>query len=115
MMKGSEALIIESCQITDLLQHSIQNTLVLLNIDNTLIELAQLLGSPEWCLQFEAAEQKLGSSATEALVNALKFTTTGYVTVSVLLAKQTGRKLVIQLEIEDSGPGIPEEKQQQLF
>jgi PAS domain S-box-containing protein len=51
----------------------------------------------------------------ELVGNALKFTKQGHVKVYAKLAKQHESKLVIRLEVEDTGPGIPEEKKQELF
>jgi two-component system aerobic respiration control sensor histidine kinase ArcB len=51
----------------------------------------------------------------ELLVNALKFTKEGKVLVYTRLAKKEEQNVVIQIFIEDTGPGIPVEKQQELF
>jgi two-component system aerobic respiration control sensor histidine kinase ArcB len=51
----------------------------------------------------------------EMLGNALKFTEIGYVKVIAKLLKKAENDIVIQLEVEDSGPGVPFEKQQELF
>lgn len=51
----------------------------------------------------------------ELLVNALKFTKEGYIKISAKLAKKEEQNIVIQIEVEDTGPGIPPEKQQELF
>ncbi len=51
----------------------------------------------------------------ELLVNALKFTQDGSVSVSVKLAKKEGRNIVIKIEVEDTGPGVPIEQQQEIF
>ena len=51
----------------------------------------------------------------ELLSNALKFTEQGSIQVRVLLAQKRESELVIQCEIEDTGPGIPKDKQADLF
>ena len=51
----------------------------------------------------------------ELVGNALKFTQQGHIKVYATLAKQFESKLVIKIEVEDTGPGIPEEKKQELF
>lgn len=51
----------------------------------------------------------------ELLSNALKFTRRGYVTVTARLGKMESQEVVIQIFVEDSGPGISEEKQEELF
>lgn len=51
----------------------------------------------------------------ELVGNSLKFTNQGYVKVSVKLDKKDEFKIIIRIEIEDSGSGIPAEKQQDLF
>ena len=51
----------------------------------------------------------------ELIANALKFTSEGHISISASLAKKDGRDIVVRLEIADTGPGIPAEKQQGLF
>lgn len=51
----------------------------------------------------------------EMLGNSLKFTEKGHVKVIAKLLKKVRHDIVIQLEVEDSGPGVPLEKQQELF
>ncbi|MCE3045436.1 response regulator [Legionella sp. 16cNR16C] len=51
----------------------------------------------------------------ELVANALNFTDTGFVNVTVTLAKQTGRDLIAQIVVDDSGMGIPKEKQQEIY
>lgn len=51
----------------------------------------------------------------ELLVNALKFTQEGHVKIATKLAQIKGRDMVIQIEVEDTGPGVPMDKQQELF
>ena len=47
--------------------------------------------------------------------NAVKFTDKGSIRINVTLAKQAERKFIIQFIIEDTGIGIPEEKQDIIF
>lgn len=51
----------------------------------------------------------------ELIANALKFTQEGHISVSARLVKQSDHDIVVRLEIADTGPGIPAEKQQGLF
>lgn len=51
----------------------------------------------------------------ELLVNALKFTKEGTVSVSADLYRQDGNNLVIQLVVDDTGSGISLKKQKELF
>ena len=51
----------------------------------------------------------------ELVGNALKFTHQGHVKIFAKLAKKNDSKLIIKIEVEDTGPGIPEEKKQELF
>lgn len=53
--------------------------------------------------------------ALELIANALNFTDSGYVTLSVILAKRHQRELIIKLVVEDSGIGIPKDKQQEIY
>lgn len=58
---------------------------------------------------------RLHRIALELITNALNFTNHGHVILSVLLAKQEDRNLVIKLIVEDTGIGIPTEKQQEIY
>ncbi|KTD63506.1 response regulator [Legionella shakespearei] len=51
----------------------------------------------------------------ELVANALNFTDTGFVTLSAELAKKDEGKLVLKLVVEDSGIGIPKDKQQEIY
>lgn len=51
----------------------------------------------------------------ELVVNALKFTSEGHISISASLAKKNERDIVVRLEVADTGLGIPPEKQQELF
>lgn len=53
--------------------------------------------------------------ALELVANALNFTDTGYVKLTATLAQQDHRELIIKLVVEDSGIGIPKDKQQEIF
>jgi signal transduction histidine kinase len=45
----------------------------------------------------------------------LKFTKEGSVHISVSLAKKEGRDLVLQFSVTDTGPGVPENRQKEIF
>lgn len=51
----------------------------------------------------------------ELISNSLNFTDTGFVKLTAQLAKQENRQIVIKLVVEDSGMGIPKDKQQEIF
>lgn len=51
----------------------------------------------------------------ELVANALNFTDTGFVTLSATLAKKDEGRLVLKLTVEDSGIGIPKDKQQEIY
>lgn len=53
--------------------------------------------------------------ALELIANALNFTDSGSVKLSANLAKQDKQELVIVLIVEDTGIGIPKEKQQEIY
>jgi len=55
------------------------------------------------------------SIVLELLANTLKFTAKGYAFVSVKLAKKQVFNIVVQIIIEDTGIGIPKDKQKELF
>lgn len=59
--------------------------------------------------------RRLYRVALELVTNALKYTHAGHIKVSTKLAKQEQHNLVIKLEIEDTGIGIPSDKQQDIF
>lgn len=47
--------------------------------------------------------------------NAVKFTSSGSVTYNIDLVRQNGSDMVVKFSVTDTGIGIPEKKQQQLF
>lgn len=51
----------------------------------------------------------------ELISNALNFTDQGQVTVIITLAKKQAKKLVIKCTIQDTGIGIPADKQEEIF
>ncbi|MFW2535204.1 response regulator [Legionella sp. 28fT52] len=51
----------------------------------------------------------------ELIANALNFTDSGFVTLLAQLAKRNHRELIIKLIVEDSGMGIPLDKQQEIY
>ena len=53
--------------------------------------------------------------ALELIGNALNFTNQGFVHIRVDLAKKEHRHLVIRINVVDSGIGIPEDKQQEIY
>ena len=58
---------------------------------------------------------RLHRIALELISNALNFTDDGHVTLAIKLAKQQNRSLIIKMTINDSGMGIPEDKQQDIY
>jgi len=51
----------------------------------------------------------------ELLANALNFTDSGFVYLTATLAKKENREIVVKFLIEDSGMGIPKDKQKEIF
>ncbi len=51
----------------------------------------------------------------ELLANALKFTVKGHITIFAKLGKREDQTFVVKIFVEDTGIGIPYEKQQDLF
>ncbi|MCD6040262.1 MAG: putative sensory box sensor histidine kinase/response regulator [Gammaproteobacteria bacterium] len=51
----------------------------------------------------------------ELVTNALNFTDKGFVKLSVQLAKESDKNLVIKIIVEDTGIGIPKEQQQEIY
>ncbi len=51
----------------------------------------------------------------ELITNALNFTHSGFVTLTAELARQDHHELIIELIVEDSGIGIPKEKQHEIY
>ncbi|HAT7956475.1 TPA: PAS domain-containing protein [Legionella pneumophila] len=51
----------------------------------------------------------------ELLANALNFTDSGFVKLTAKLEKRHNREIIIRLAVQDSGIGIPKEKQQEIF
>lgn len=58
---------------------------------------------------------RLHRIALELIANALNFTESGSVSVGVALAKQENGHLIIKITVTDTGPGIPKDKQQEIY
>ena len=58
---------------------------------------------------------RLRQVVTNLCVNALKFTEQGQIVVSALLQKDLGDRLVVRIEVQDTGVGVPEHKQSLIF
>lgn len=58
---------------------------------------------------------RLHRIALELIGNALNFTDSGSVAVSVDLAKRENQQLVIKMTVTDTGMGIPKDKQQEIY
>lgn len=62
-----------------------------------------------------ADRTRLNQILNNLIDNAIKFTRKGHVTLRVILVRATDQMLTIRYEIEDTGIGIPAEKQQLIF
>lgn len=51
----------------------------------------------------------------ELLTNSLNFTDSGFVKLTAILAKQEGREAILKFIVEDTGIGIPQDQQQEIF
>ncbi|HEV2613901.1 MAG TPA: PAS domain-containing protein [Gammaproteobacteria bacterium] len=51
----------------------------------------------------------------ELVSNALKFTPKGSVVIKAALKKRSGRNLIVEISVADTGIGIPEDKQNEVF
>lgn len=58
---------------------------------------------------------RLGQIITNLATNAVKFTEAGSVIISALLTKQDKETTTIYFEVKDTGIGIPEEQQENIF
>ncbi|HAT3877889.1 TPA: PAS domain-containing protein [Legionella pneumophila] len=51
----------------------------------------------------------------ELLANSLNFTDSGFVKLKIELLSRHNREIIVQLTVQDSGLGIPKDKQQEIF
>ncbi len=58
---------------------------------------------------------RLGQIINNLISNAIKFTKNGTITIRVALEEKTEKEVLIYFAVEDTGIGIPEEKQQMIF
>jgi Signal transduction histidine kinase len=58
---------------------------------------------------------KLTQVLSNLLSNSIKFTKKGFINCEVKVKKETPHKFLLQIEINDSGIGIPEEKVKDVF
>jgi PAS domain S-box-containing protein len=64
---------------------------------------------------FNCDSDRIGQVLKNLLMNALKFTEAGSITLRVHLDKETAHLARLRFSVTDTGIGIPEEKQTQLF
>ncbi len=69
-------------------------------------------GLPDWIISDRFRIQRI---IINLLSNAVKFTERGEIKVVVEQLESLGRDAIIKLAVEDTGPGIPEEKQVVIF
>jgi two-component system aerobic respiration control sensor histidine kinase ArcB len=58
---------------------------------------------------------RLHRIALELIGNALNFTDSGHVMIDVLCAKKEAQQLVIKITVNDTGMGIPKDKQEEIY
>ena len=66
-------------------------------------------------LRLEGDATRLGQVLQNLVGNATKFTPSGYVHVRVSGKERPGRKYALEICVEDSGPGIPADRQESVF
>ena len=72
--------------------------------------------NPEVPLNVIGDEQRLAQVITNLLSNAVKFTPEeGEITCSIIPVKETEETIIIQIDVTDTGIGITEKQQEQLF
>ncbi|WP_267256346.1 ATP-binding protein [Coxiella endosymbiont of Ornithodoros maritimus] len=67
------------------------------------------------CLYLIGDRYRLHRILINLLSNAIKFTVQGYVKLKVNLVRKTGKFVIVRFIVEDTGIGIPKEKQEYIF
>ena len=78
------------------------------------LELAYAVG-PSIPLYIEGDMVRLRQVLTNLLGNAIKFTDSGEVTIFVMPRSQSGDTLEIEFQVNDTGPGIPNDRLETIF
>ncbi len=79
------------------------------------IELKSEFVGPESALELLGDPTRLRQILVNLVGNAVKFTEVGHVRVRAMLSAPSGGKSVLTLQVEDTGIGIPDEKQSLIF
>ncbi len=66
-------------------------------------------------LQLKGDPERLSQILINLINNGIKFTPTGYVNIVVSVQKEEKEKVWIRFQVEDSGVGIPADKQDKIF
>lgn len=75
----------------------------------------QLEYDPDFPLYFVGDSKRIQRIVLELVTNALNFTDKGHVKVTATMAKNENQNVVVKIVVEDSGIGIPLDKQQEVF
>jgi len=85
------AEIVEFKSISQIVSHISPDTLVLLDIDNTVIELPQTLGTPQWFSDYYNKKRKLGMKHEEAMKSTVEiYTQVNEISAAKLVEQDTG-------------------------
>ena len=58
---------------------------------------------------------RLRQILTNLLSNSFKFTRRGFISVHIGIADRTGKRVILHCRVEDTGTGVPREKQEEIF
>ncbi|MCS7315595.1 MAG: ATP-binding protein, partial [Bryobacteraceae bacterium] len=65
--------------------------------------------------RFTGDADRIGQILLNLLGNAIKFTSSGHVLIAVEVREEGGDRASVRVSVQDTGPGVPEQKQKELF
>ena len=71
--------------------------------------------SPDVPSHLQLDDNRLRQVMMNLMSNAIKFTPVGEITITIFVSKINGDKIDLNLEIKDTGIGIPQDQQEQIF
>jgi len=97
-LSGADCLLVESSKLSTINEHLTENVLIVLDIDNTLVESVEELGSDQWTWERIKQLKSLGASGDEALEQTMREWREIHLTIPVKTPEDNAAALIRELQ-----------------